>query len=183
MICQRTRDCSVGTSANQDPSGAQPSAGVRRWYCRRVILETRASIHVPRPVEVVFDHATDLANLPRLLGRKGPIPAIARAQKIDETRRRVDMSDGSSLEETVLVLERPHRHVYRWSEGLRPPLSLLVRWGEADWSFRTADGGTEVEWVYRFELRTLIAYPIAAILVRFFRSWMTQGLARLRIQA
>lgn len=145
-------------------------------------LETRASVHVPRPPEVVFDYATAPANLPRMMRAYGPIPAIERAEMLSEDLRRVHMSDGSAIEEKLLALVRPRQHLYRWASGLRPPLSLLVRWGEAEWTFRPDGAGTEVTWVYRFELRSLLAYPVALVVVRLFNTWMSRGLSELRRQ-
>jgi uncharacterized protein YndB with AHSA1/START domain len=150
-------------------------------------LDTRAVVIVDRPRAEVFDFAVANPTLPRVLAKLGPIPGVTGAEFIAGgslaagAQRRVSMSDGSVIEEEVLEVERPRVHRYRWLRGLRPPFSLLVRSGEACWTFSDASGGgTRVEWVYTFELRSPLAYPVAAPVVLLFRRWMQRGLDRLR---
>jgi hypothetical protein len=62
------------------------------------------------------------------------------------------------------------------------PLALLVRQGTGDWSFAPEAGGTRLVWVYRFELTSPLAWPLAALVVGLFRRWMAKGLAALRAE-
>ena len=149
-------------------------------------LRTRAAITVSRPREEVYDLAVSNETLARVLQRLGPIPGIASARFVSGgslvagAQRNVSMTDGSVIEEEILEAERPHVHRYRWLRGLRPPFSLLVRTGEACWTFRdAAGGGTEIEWTYTFQLRSPLAAPVAAPTVMLFRRWMQRGLDRI----
>jgi uncharacterized protein YndB with AHSA1/START domain len=154
-------------------------------------LDARATVHVPRPPEQVFDFAVANQNLSRMLQRKGPIPGVTGAELIAEgesggtelragARRRVSMTYGSTLIEEVIALDRPQRHEYRWAHPPPPPFSLLIRGGHATWTFVPDRGGTRVDWLYTFELASPLALPLAAVAVALFKSWMGDGLARLR---
>ena len=149
-------------------------------------LRTRAAVTVPRPREVVYDFATTNEGLARVLKKLGPIPGIASAEFVGGgglvagAQRNVSMTDGSVIEEEILEAERPRVHRYRWLRGLRPPFSLMVRTGEACWTFRDGErGGTEIEWVYTFVLRSPLVSPVAAPVVMLFRRWMQRGLDRI----
>lgn len=149
-------------------------------------LDARATVHVPRPPEEVFDFAVANQNLSRMLQRKGPIPGVTGAELVEGSelragaRRRVSMTDGSSLIEELIALDRPRVHEYRWAHPPPAPFSLLIRGGHATWTFKPEGGGTRVDWLYTFELASPLALPLAAVAAALFRSWMQQGLARLR---
>ena len=152
-------------------------------------LRTRAAVTIARPRPEVYDFAVANETLARVLVKLGPIPGIARAEFAGGgsslaagVQRRVAMTDGSVIEEEVLEAERPRVHRYRWLRGLRPPFSLMVRSGEACWTFTDAGGGTQIEWVYVFELRSPLVYPVAAPVIRLFRRWMQAGLDRIRAE-
>lgn len=149
-------------------------------------LRTRAAVTVPRPRAEVFDFATTNEGLARLLRKLGPIPGIASAEfvvgggLVAGAQRNVSMTDGSVIEEEILEVERPRVHRYRWLRGLRPPFSLMVRTGEACWTFRDGEGGgTDIEWTYVFQLRSALAAPVAAPTIMLFRRWMQRGLDRI----
>jgi uncharacterized protein YndB with AHSA1/START domain len=145
-----------------------------------------AHIEIPRPVEAVFDFAASCEGLPQFLHAKGPIPAVTRAVMeggaalAPGSRRNVTMSDGSVMVEEITRLERPVRHAYRWLNRPKAPFSLLVRSGEADWTFSPTPLGTRIDWVYTFELTTPLVWPLASGVLLVFQSWMQSGLARLR---
>jgi uncharacterized protein YndB with AHSA1/START domain len=149
-------------------------------------LRTRAAVNVPRPREQVYDFATTNEGLARVLKKLGPIPGIASAEFVSGgglvagAQRNVSMTDGSVIEEEILEAERPRVHRYRWLRGLRPPFSLMVRTGEACWTFRDGErGGTDIEWTYVFQLRSPLAVPVAAPTIMLFRRWMQRGLDRI----
>lgn len=149
-------------------------------------IAERAQIHVPRPIEEVFDFSVACETFPRVLQPLGPIAGVAKAEMIDApapktgARRRIHMTDGSAIEELLVAFERPTRHRYRWLNRPAPPFSWLVRGGEGDWTFTPSDGGTSIVWVYSFDLTTPLAYPLAAPIALLFRRWMTRGLVRIR---
>jgi uncharacterized protein YndB with AHSA1/START domain len=151
-------------------------------------LRTRAQITISRPCEQVFDFAVANESLARVLEKLGPIPGVARIEYVGDGRlvpgavRRVSMTDGSVLEEEVLEVERPRVHRYRWGRGLRPPFSYLVRTGEGCWTFIETERGTDVEWLYTFQLRSPLAAPVAAAVLLLFRRWMQAGLRRMRAE-
>ncbi len=150
-----------------------------------MIIETRASIDIARPVEEVFDLATDLNRLPEYMTKVGPIPGVLGVEMVDGqtpragARRRVRMSDRSTIGEEVVSLDRPTRHGYRWLNPPALPFSLIVRGAEADWRFTPAGSGTRIDWTYRFTLSTFLVYPMAALIVALFRRWMTNALERI----
>jgi len=147
-------------------------------------VRVRVEVEVARGPADVYDIA--VFGFPRLLRAAGPIPGIAKAEMVDGAsvepgrRRLVTMTDGSLVLEEILDAERPRRHRYRWVHPPAFPFSLLVRRGEADWTFSPSRAGTRVTWTYALELTTPLAYPLALPMLAFFRRWMALGLSRLR---
>lgn len=149
-------------------------------------VETEAEIRVPRPPEEVFDFATADGAFEKVLRPLGPIPGIVNVTvdgggpQVKGSKRRLTMTDKSVLGEEVLVLERPREHRYRWLNRPAPPFSLLVKGGEASWTFHADGAGTRVRWHYAFDLTSPIAYPAMVLVTVFFRRWMKQGLEGVR---
>lgn len=149
-------------------------------------IETSAEIEVAKPPELVFDFAVACESFPRVLLPLWPVPGITGAEMLDGAepkpgaRRRIQLSDGSSVEEELLAFDRPIRHRYRWTEPPAPPLGWLVRSGEGDWTFTPSSRGTRIRWTYRFEPSSALAAPLALPIVPLFRRWMSRGLARIR---
>lgn len=134
-------------------------------------LDLQAIAHFAAAPERMFALAVDAERFPSLFRGFGPIPALRRITlhgplAVGVTRD-VEGADGVVMLETVTALDPGRRHAYTLSR-LRPPLSWLVRVGQADWTFVPRDGGTEVTWRYRFELTSPLAWPIAAPLLRIF---------------
>jgi len=133
------------------------------------------------PAPAVFALALDSERFPATFAVCGPIPALRRITPhgppaIGSTRE-VESSDDSLLTERITALDPPRRHAYTLS-GLRPPLAWLVRTGDADWTFREANGGTHVTWHYAFVLSSLFAWPLAWPLLQIFmRAAMRRCLA------
>lgn len=146
-------------------------------------VSTRATIEIAGSPEEVFDFVADPFLLARWLRELAPIPGVKAAEAIGEraqrvgSRRRIAMTDGAVLIEEVLVLDRPHRHAYRW-EKPKLPFSLLVRSGRGDWTFAPSAAGTRVEWTYTFELTTPLVYLPGRLVVLAFNRWMRRNLAR-----
>lgn len=116
----------------------------------------------------------------------GPIAGIADGTILDGQPllqgvcRRMTLTDGTVLDEVILEHDAPARHRYKWTSGLKPPFSWLVRSGEGTWTFSEVNDGTRIVWSYNFELRSAAAYPLAVPIVRLFRRWQRRGLARIR---
>jgi len=146
-------------------------------------IRTLAAQDFAAPIDTVFDLAVDHRQFSRFMKKTGPIPGIAEAEiegggKVTKgARRRVKMTDGSTMEEEIVALERPSRHQYRWLNRPAFPFSLLVRGAEATWTFVPKGSGARVEWRYRFELTSPLVYPLAAPVVSIFRRWMANALA------
>jgi hypothetical protein len=152
-------------------------------------LTTSAAIEIARPREEVFDVALDATRLPRIMKPVRPIPGVV-AVEMDGgaapaagARRRVTMSDGSVMGEEITALERPRAYAYRWLNRPAAPFDLLVRTAAADWTFREADRGARVEWIYTFELTSPLAWPAAWAATRLFARWMRAALAELQTLA
>ena len=101
----------------------------------------------------------------------GPIPGI-RAVTLDAplaigSTRRIHNDDGSVLVETITALDAPTHHGYTLG-GFRPPFSWLVRRGVADWSLHAGPSSARVCWRYDFDLTHAWAYPLAALLLKWF---------------
>jgi Polyketide cyclase / dehydrase and lipid transport len=123
--------------------------------------------------------------LPRFVWALGPIPGVASAallgaapQGVGSVRHLV-MTDGSAVDEHVLVYDPGSNFTYRWGGPPAPPFSLLVRGAEASWTFTPSGTGTVVGWTYRMELTTPLVYPLAAAVRTLFRRWMAAALDRL----
>ena len=149
-------------------------------------ISTSASIVIPKPREDVFDFACANDTFERTLRPRGPIAGIDKAEMLEGhalaegSRRRISMTDGSVLEEVILDYVPPSRHRYRWTSGIKPPFSWLVRSGTGCWDFTEVDGGTRIDWGYVFELKSPLAYPVLLLIVTLFRSWLNQGLEAIR---
>jgi hypothetical protein len=137
--------------------------------------------------ERVFDVACDERNLPRFFQRLGPIPGVIAHERVvpqsgELGRRKLTLSDGSTMLEVILARDRPHRYHYRWANAPAPPLQLLVRGAEAHWRFETAGvGGTRIDCQYRFLLTSPAALGPALIVRALFRRWMNAALARIKV--
>jgi len=150
-----------------------------------VEVRTEASIVVHRPIAEVFDFAVAPESQPLLLQAAAPIPGVAGIDMLDgavlETgaRRRVRLSDGSTLREEVIALDRPRRHAYRWLDAPASPLDWLVRAAVGDWTFSGDGDRTRVDWTYTFTLTSPLAWPLATAVAWLFGRWMQQSLDRI----
>lgn len=146
-------------------------------------LHLTARQHIAASAATAFALSIDPQRFPALFPGYGPIPAIRQVELLGVaaagTRRRIQNSDGSVLDEEILELDAPHRHRYRLG-GFRAPFAWLVRQGEADWLFRDEADGCAVEWHYRFEPASALARPFAALLLHgFMQKAMQRCLQRL----
>jgi hypothetical protein len=153
-----------------------------------MIVANTESVVVAAAAEAVFDHAFDPEHLAALLGGWGPVPAVARVDRLDAgpyaigSKRRIHNSDGSVLDEEVLVHEPPRRHGYRLFGEFGGLAKLLVREGRGDWEFHPTDAGeTLVRWRYEFTLTTPLAWPLGVVMMKVaFANMQRRALGRLR---
>jgi Polyketide cyclase / dehydrase and lipid transport len=144
-------------------------------------LNTSATIDIAQPRDTVFDFACACETYVKLFRPRGSIAGVASAQILDGAlragaRRRMTLTDGAVIDEDVVAFDRPTRHTYRWTGGLRAPARFLVRGGEGDWTFVEHSGKTRIDWNYAFDLTTPLVYPAAILMLGQFRRWMEQQL-------
>jgi hypothetical protein len=150
-----------------------------------VEILAEASVVVARAIDEVFDFAVAPASQPLVLRAAPPIPGVTGIEMLDggvlETgaRRRVTLSDGSTLREEVIALERPRRHAYRWVDPPASPLDWRVRAAQGDWQFSGDDARTRIDWTYTFTLTSPLAWPLASAVSWLFARWMQQSLDRI----
>ena len=147
-------------------------------------LTTKTAASVTGSPEEVFGRAIDSSRFPAMYLAFGPIPAIVRVDELGSgpalgSKRRVNMSDGSIIDEELVAFERPSRYGYRWLTRPKPPFGWLIAGAVADWTFSGAAGKTRVDWLYTFELTSPVAAPLALIVMAIFRRWMIRALERL----
>ncbi len=124
--------------------------------------------------------------LPRILRRHGPIPAVVGTR--DQTgpwdevgsARVVELADGHTASERVTACETPARFAYTVS-GFTNVVRHLAREAHGEWVFEEADGGraTDVRWTYAFVARSGPAALLLAPVVRTaWRGYMRGALDR-----
>ena len=119
----------------------------------------------------IFELMIDAASFPGCFTGYGLIPAIVSIGLNEPLAvgviRHIYNADGSVLNETVTLLDKPNRHCYILS-GFKAPFSWLVRQGESDWQLSKLERETHVRWTYEFTPTTFLLYPICFILLKFF---------------
>lgn len=153
-------------------------------------LELAIQCEVLAPNERVFDAACAEENLPRFFQRFGPLPGVIGSSSLPPEphelgRRKVMLTDGSSMVEVIKVRERPHNQRYAWAHPPSPPLHLLVRGAEADWQFEPTSRGehTHIKLHYVFVLTSPFALPLALVVRWLFRRWLAAALVRIKHHA
>ncbi len=134
-------------------------------------VSTRARRSIAVPPAAVFALALDPVAFPALFRGFGPVPAVRRIEPDGPPRvgatRRLENSDGSRPRERITAFDPPRLHAYAL-EGLRPPLAWLAQGGHAEWRFAAEPGGTRVDWRYAFTLTSVLAWPLAWLVVAIF---------------
>ena len=125
------------------------------------------------------------APLPEIFAqRHGPLPHITEVRDqvgewgtgIGQTRR-IRMSDGGAVLETLTSLDPPLSFGYRLSE-IGGPMKLLVAGLSGTWAFAAADGGTRVTWSWDVDARSALTAPALVALRFFWNSYAAKALAR-----
>ena len=148
-------------------------------------LSVRAQALIDRSPNEVFDVAADYRAWPKVITKTAVIPGVAAVEMLDGAQpgpgahRRIALTDGSTVEEEILVFERGVEHRYQWVNPPAPPLSYVLKTGHASWLFDRSGHGTKVSWTYRLGVSSTLAYPAALVVAFFFRRWMEQSLLNL----
>lgn len=135
-------------------------------------IQTNVQVIINAGAESVFDVSTDCRNLQKFFTGYKAIPAIVRARTVDGLSLRdgsiriVDNSDGSSIEELIVSLQRPNIQKYKLVKGFKPPFSWLVRAASGQWSYEDIDTRTRITWEFKFETPNLFTYLIFRLVVK-----------------
>lgn len=167
---------------------AAAALAVLLWlvHARARHVTARAALFVGRPPPAVFDFVVEPASIPASFRGHGPIPGAKHAELVGSggmrvgARRRVENTDGTTVEEVIVALERPWHHAYELVAGLVPPFSLLVSGGRGDWRLEPEGDGTRITWTFRWHLTSGLLWPVAWLFARSFARAMQGCLVRHR---
>ena len=150
-----------------------------------MIVTTVATADTRASAATVFDVANDIEGIAEAFVSFGPIPGVARGEVVGGgplavgKTRRVHLTDGSMVEEDMLLFDRPRAFSYTL-RGIGKPFGLIVREGKANWMLTESSAGTHVHWQYSFELTSPMMWPLAGpILHLLFNGWMRRCLGRI----
>lgn len=150
-------------------------------------LDVELNLTVDRSPEQVFDLVGDHRNFPRTIAKTALVPGVVRSDALEGpatgpgSRRRLQLTDGTTMDEEVVVFERPREHTYRWLKSPPMPIGLIVRGAEGSWRFEPDPRGTRIHWRYRFQLSSPLALPFALPLIAAFRAWMKKSLVCVQV--
>jgi hypothetical protein len=113
----------------------------------------------------------------RFYPRFGVIPATVAVE--DQTgawdaegqTRRLLLSDGGSVVETLLAVQPPYRFVYQLTR-FRGVFGVLVDHARAEWTFAEEGERTRVRWTYTFFAKPARGPVVAAIVKAFWGPYM-----------
>jgi hypothetical protein len=129
---------------------------------------------MPGTIESVWTVATDSERFPSFFDGFAIIPSVDRVEPLYETpkvgkKRRIHNSDGSVLEEEIVVFSPSQEHRYRLISGFTFPFSWMVHGAEGVWTFQACtEGGVNVEWRYTFHVRALLLSPLTYLVAHLF---------------
>ncbi|WP_232293376.1 type II toxin-antitoxin system RatA family toxin [Stigmatella aurantiaca] len=149
-------------------------------------VRLHSAIRIERPPEQVYDFVTSLEAPAKTFSGHGRIPGVVKTEVVgggplrEGVTARVHSSDGAVMERLITIMDRPRHHEYRLASGFKPPIKYLLKSGRGEWTFQPApEGGTQVEWIYVFELTSPVIYPLASPLLNgMFAEAMVKCLAR-----
>ena len=137
-------------------------------------VETVAQEKMRGSQESVWSLVTDLDRFPSFFDGFVVIPSVERIEVLYEEplpggQRRVHNSDGSVLDEELLVFTPNSEQQYRLCGGFTFPFSWMIYGAEATWlCSRVSDTETNVSWSYRFQVRSRILFPLTYVVVKLF---------------
>jgi hypothetical protein len=150
-----------------------------------VPIRVAESRTVPVPLVPAYD-GTLRVPLPEVFRRRHlALPPVERVdgqigewgRDVGQTRT-IRTSDGGSLRETLLVLDRPHRFGYR-IDGVRGPMRPLVRHLDGAWTFEPAGDGTTITWSWELTPTSPATAPLVRLLARMWRGYARKSLLTL----
>lgn len=137
-------------------------------------IETAAQEVMCGSQESVWAVVTDLTRFPSFFDGFLVIPSVEKIDVLYEEpvaggMRKVHNSDGSVLEEEILVFAAPVEHRYRLCGGFTIPFSWMIHGAQATWiCSKVSDTQTSVSWTYRFHIRSRILAPLTYVVVKLF---------------
>jgi len=147
-----------------------------------MVIEVEATAVIPRRVEEVFDVAVDVRSLARFFTGYAPLIPGIREASIDgggETAagslRTVHLTDGSTIKERVLALDRPTLHRYDMAE-MNALQRFLCTNMVSEWRFSDVGGATRIVWRYAIHPKDAARVPAAWFVGRLFRRAMQRCL-------
>ena len=137
-------------------------------------IETAAQEVMWGSQESVWSVVTDLTRFPSFFDGFLVIPSVEKIDVLYEEpvvggMRKVHNSDGSVLDEELLVFTAPVEHRYRLCGGFTIPFSWMIHGANATWiCSKVSDTQTSVLWTYRFHIRSRILAPLTYVVVKLF---------------
>lgn len=134
------------------------------------------------PPDQVYSRVLDTGRFPELFRGYGPVPGINFiVAEEDGATRRVVLKDGGELLERFEVMEPDRRFVYR-ADGFAAPLRWWCDSARGEWGFEPAGDGTEVTWLYQFQVTNLFAsWAVRMAVAPFFQLAMADCIRHLTI--
>ncbi|RPE77579.1 MULTISPECIES: SRPBCC family protein [unclassified Frondihabitans] len=116
-------------------------------------------------LEATWDASTPLTPV-GFYPRSGLLPAVVEVR--DQTggwdapgqTRQLMLSDGGSVVEHTVLVDRPGKFVYELSD-FQKLFGVLVSGARAEWEYSEVPGGTRIDWTYTF-----FARPRAGLVLR-----------------
>ncbi len=145
-----------------------------------------ASIFISAPVEKTFATARSF-DAPRIVRRKGLLPGVRSVDGPDRwgdvgDRRRLTLTDGSGVEETLLDLGA-QSYRYRVS-GFSGPFRFLVKEAQASFVVERQGEGSILRWSYEFAPTSPFAAPVVSFIAGApWIQWMDAALERIKDEA
>jgi hypothetical protein len=133
-------------------------------------------------VDEAFDRVLPLPLEELFVRRYGPIPAIKETRQqgvwgtVGQTRTIV-MADPGTMQERLVVVERPYRFGYVLDQ-VTGPMSLLVSRVDGLWSFEPDSRGTTIRWAWEVHPRPA-GRPVMPVFARFWHGYARRSLAHL----
>ena len=132
-------------------------------------------LEIERSAEAVYDFVTAVETPTKVFSGYGPIPAVIETTVVgggpllEGSICRTRNSDGSMMNRTISVLERPRRHQYVVDgDGFRPLFRMMVRRGHGTWLFEPRGDASHLLSTYSFEPRRVFWWIPVFFLIRIF---------------
>lgn len=145
---------------------------------------TTVTATIPRKPSAVFETVIPV-DLSRIFSRWGPIPGVERTEILQGSeswdqvgmRRRVVLTDGSTIEEEIISVEKPHYFAYELSQ-FDFALEYLVTAARGEWAFVPVGDQTLVKWTYSFKPRSTVLKPVVSLFTNYlYRNYMRSAMA------